>query len=180
MSAEVRRPRQMMCMSSSTPQGTHCASRVHRPDADLQRTAPAVGPRRVRRLLQPAQTPPVPPATTTRSGRPGYCRAGLASSAEEGAQRCDQRVPPASVADPMKSQFRYRATGFEALQALAWRFLVGSCRSDRPVLYARRTGRALQASVGRGAPVSDLVSSAWAGNRSSFGDTGSSPGAAKR
>jgi hypothetical protein len=32
--------------------------------------------------LQPAQTPPVPPATTTRSGRPGYCPAGLASSAK--------------------------------------------------------------------------------------------------
>jgi putative transposase len=45
--------------------------RMHRPDADLRRTAPSAGPRRVRRSLQPAQATPVPPATTARSGRPG-------------------------------------------------------------------------------------------------------------
>ena len=46
--------------------GTHRTSRVHRPDADLRRTAPAIGPRRVRRPLQPAPPAPVPPATTAR------------------------------------------------------------------------------------------------------------------
>ena len=45
---------------------THSTSRVHRPDAHLRRTPPAVGPQRVRRPLQPASAPPVPPATTTR------------------------------------------------------------------------------------------------------------------
>ena len=81
--------------------GTHRANRVHRPDADLRRTAPAVGPRRVRQPLQPAQAPPVPPATTTRPGRPGSCSARLASSEEEGARWRDQRVPPSRIADLM-------------------------------------------------------------------------------
>jgi putative transposase len=45
--------------------------------------------------------PPVPPATTTRSGRPGSCSARLASSAEEGARWRDQRVPPSRIADLM-------------------------------------------------------------------------------
>ena len=49
-----------------------CAPRgpVHRPDADLRRTAPSIGPRRIRRPLQRAQASPVPSATTTRPGRP--------------------------------------------------------------------------------------------------------------
>jgi putative transposase len=46
------------------------ASRVHRPDAHLRRTAPALGPGRVRRPLQRAPPAPVPPATTTRPRRP--------------------------------------------------------------------------------------------------------------
>ena len=78
---------------------THRTSRVHRPDADLRRTAPPVGPRRVHRPLQPAPAAPVPPATTTRSRRPGYRSAGPAGSAAEGARRRDQRVLPGSVAD---------------------------------------------------------------------------------
>ena len=45
---------------------THRTSRMHRPDADLRRTAPSIGPRRVRRPLQPAPPAPVPPATTAR------------------------------------------------------------------------------------------------------------------
>ena len=49
---------------------THSTSRVHRPDAHLRRTAPAIGPRRVRRPLQPAPAPPVPPAAATRPGNP--------------------------------------------------------------------------------------------------------------
>ena len=55
--------------------GTQRTSRVHRPDAHLRRTAPSIGPGRVRRPLQPAPAAPVPPATTTRPGRPSQrCR----------------------------------------------------------------------------------------------------------
>ena len=83
-------------------------SRVHRPDAHLRRTAPSIGPRRVRRPLQPAQAPPVPPATTARSGRPSYSPAGLASPAAEGARRRDQRILPGWVADLMNPQLTPR------------------------------------------------------------------------
>lgn len=41
-------------------------------------------------------SPTNPAAATTRSGRQGYRSAGFASSAEEDAQRRDQRVPPAA------------------------------------------------------------------------------------
>ena len=77
---------------------THSASRVHRPDADLRRAAPSVGPRRVCRPLQPAPAASVPPAATARSGRPGLRAAGPAGSAAEGAGRRDQRVLPGGVA----------------------------------------------------------------------------------
>jgi putative transposase len=69
---------------------THSPSRVHRPDADLRRTAPSIGAQRVCRPLQPAPAAPVPPATTTRRGRPGELAAGLARSAAEDARRPDQ------------------------------------------------------------------------------------------
>src|SRR5258708_1522573 len=78
---------------------THRTNRVHRPDADLRRTAPAVAPRRVRRPLQPAPAPSVPPATAARPERPSQCAAGPAGPAEEGARWRDQRVLPGSVAD---------------------------------------------------------------------------------
>ena len=91
---------------------THRTSRVHRPDADLRRTAPSVGPRRVRRPLQPAPAPPVPPATTTRPRRPGQRSAGPAGSAAEGARRRDQRVLPSRVADLMKPQVRHPCDEF--------------------------------------------------------------------
>jgi putative transposase len=78
---------------------TQRTSRVHRPDADLRRTAPAVGPGPVRRPLQGAQAAPVPPATTTRPGPPSQRCAGLTGSAAEGARRRDQRVLPGGVAD---------------------------------------------------------------------------------
>jgi putative transposase len=65
--------------------------------------------------LQRAQASPVPPATTTRPGRPEQRPAGLAGSAAEGARRRDQRVLPGSVADLMNPQVRHRATGFEAV-----------------------------------------------------------------
>jgi hypothetical protein len=55
-------------------------------------------PPRIRRPLQPAPAPPVPPATTTRRGRPSELAAGLAGSAAESARRRDQRVLPDSVA----------------------------------------------------------------------------------
>ena len=106
--------RELLCREMDT----HGTSRVHRPDADLRRTASSIGPRRVRRPLQPAQAPPVPPATTARSGRPGYSPAGLASSAAEGARRRDQRVLPGWVADLMNPQVKHRAMGFEAVQAI--------------------------------------------------------------
>src|SRR5258707_14314257 len=77
--------------------GTHRTSRVHRPDAHLRRTAPAIGPGPVRRPLQPAPAPSVPPAATARPGRPNRPVAGLAGSAAEGARRRDQRVLPGSV-----------------------------------------------------------------------------------
>jgi hypothetical protein len=99
--------------------GANRAVRVHRPDADLRRTAPSIGPPRIRRPLQRAQASPVPPATTTRPGRPEQRPAGLAGSAAEGARRRDQRVLPGSVADLMNPQVRHRATGFEAVQAAA-------------------------------------------------------------
>ena len=91
--------------------------RVHRPDAHLRRTAPAVGPRRVHRPLQPAPAPPVPPATTARPERPSQRPAGLAGSAAEGARWRDQRVLPGSVADLRNPKVRHPAMGFEAVQA---------------------------------------------------------------
>ena len=56
--------RELLCREM----GTHSTSRVHRPDAHLRRTTPAVSPQRVRRPLplQQASPAPVPPATTTR------------------------------------------------------------------------------------------------------------------
>jgi hypothetical protein len=104
--------------------GAHRASRVHRPDADLRRTAPSIGPPRVRRPLQPAPAPPVAPATTTRPKRPSQRAAGLAGSAAEGARRRNQRVPPGRIAHLMNPQVRHRAMGFEAVQ--------GGCGRGRP------------------------------------------------
>jgi putative transposase len=46
--------------------GAHRTNRVHRPDADLRRTTPSIGPQQVRRSLQRAPPTPVPPATTAR------------------------------------------------------------------------------------------------------------------
>ena len=76
--------------------GTHGTSGVHRPNAHLQRTPPAVRPGPVRRPLQRAPPAPVPPATTTRPRRPGQLPVGPAGSAAQGARRRDQRVPPAA------------------------------------------------------------------------------------
>ena len=79
--------------------GAHRASRVHRPDTHLQRTAPSTGPGRVRRALRPAPPAPVPPATTARPQRPSQPATGLASPAAQGTRRRDQRVLPGGVAD---------------------------------------------------------------------------------
>ena len=98
---------------------THRTSRVHRPDPHLRRTAPSIGPGRVRRPLQPAPPAPVPPATTTRPRRPSRRTAGLARSPAESARRRDQRVLPSGVTDPMNHQIRRRAMSFEAVQAPA-------------------------------------------------------------
>jgi hypothetical protein len=97
--------------------GAHRTVRVHRPDADLRRTAPAVRPRRVRRPLQRAPPAPVPPATATRPRRPSRPSAGLAGSAAEGARWRDQRVLPGGVADLMNPQLKLHAMGFEAVHA---------------------------------------------------------------
>ena len=94
---------------------THRTSRVHRPDADLRRTAPSIGPRRVRRPLQPAPAAPVPPAATARPGRPGQRSAGTAGSAAESPRRRDQRVLPGSVADLMNPQVSSHAISFGAV-----------------------------------------------------------------
>ena len=107
--------RELLCRAV----GAHRAVRVHRPDADLRRTAPSIGPPRIRRPLQRAQASPVPSATTTRPGRPEQRPAGLAGPAAEGARRRDQRVLPGSVADLMNPQVRHRTTGFEAVQGPA-------------------------------------------------------------
>lgn len=90
-------------------------SRAHRPDAHLRRTAPSIGPGRVRRALQPAQAAPVPPATTTRSRRPGRHSAGPAGPAAESARRRDQRVLPGGVTDLMNPKVRHHASSFEAV-----------------------------------------------------------------
>jgi hypothetical protein len=52
--------------------GTHRTSRVHRPDADLRRTAPADSARTVRRPLQRPPPASVPPATTARPRHAGH------------------------------------------------------------------------------------------------------------
>ena len=79
--------------------GAHRTVRVHRPDADLRRMAPAVRSGRVRRPLQRAPPAPVPPATTARSGLPGQPALGLADPAAQGTQRRNQRVPPGRIVD---------------------------------------------------------------------------------
>src|SRR5271157_4150473 len=84
--------------------GTCRTSRVHRPDAHLQRTAPAIGTGRVCRPLPRPPPAPVPPATTTRPRRPGEPAAGPTGPAAEGARRRDQRVLPRGVADLMNTR----------------------------------------------------------------------------
>src|SRR6266536_54038 len=54
--------RELLCREMDT----HRTSRMHRPEADLRRTAPSIGARRVRRPLQRTPPAPVPPATTAR------------------------------------------------------------------------------------------------------------------
>jgi hypothetical protein len=75
-----------------------------------------VASRRVRRPLQRAPAPSVPPATTARPERPTQRAAGPAGSAEKGARRHDQRVLPGSVADLTNPKVRHPAMGFEAVQ----------------------------------------------------------------
>jgi len=67
-----RTPRELLCREM----GTHRTSRVHRPDAHLRRTAPAIGPWPVRRPLQRPPPAPVTSATTTRPRRPSEPAAG--------------------------------------------------------------------------------------------------------
>ena len=82
--------------------GTQRACRVHRPDAHLQRTAPSIGPGRLRRPLQSPPPAPVPPATTARPRRPSRPAAGPAGPPAEIPRRRDQRVLPGCVTDLMK------------------------------------------------------------------------------
>jgi putative transposase len=79
---------------------THSTSRVHRPDAHLRREAPAIGPRRVRRPLQPAPAPSVPPAAPARPGHPDHRPAEPPGPAAEDTRRRDQRVLPCRLAKP--------------------------------------------------------------------------------
>src|SRR5258706_728694 len=99
----------------------HRASRVHRPDAHLRRTAPSIGPWPVRRPLPRAPPAPIPPATATRPRRPSRRSTGPAGPAAESARWPDQRVLPSGLADLMRSQVRSRVIGFEAGQVLAVR-----------------------------------------------------------
>src|SRR6266542_526938 len=88
---------------------THCTDRVHRPDADLRRTAPPLGPTPVSLPLQPAPATPVPPATTTRPAQPSRRPPRTARSAAEGTRRRNQRVLPSRIADLVNPQFTHRA-----------------------------------------------------------------------
>jgi HTH-like domain len=106
--------RELLCRAV----GAYRAVRVHRPDADLRRTAHADGARPVRWPLQQPPPAPIPPATTARPRHTGPRAAHRTGSAAEGARRRDQRVLPGSVADLMNPQVRPRAMGFEAVQAL--------------------------------------------------------------
>jgi hypothetical protein len=105
---------------------THDTSRVHRPDAQLRRTPPAISPRRVRRPLQPAPPPPVLPAATTRPGNPDHHPAEPPGPAAEGTRRRDKRVLPGRLTKTLKPQVKHHATNFGAVQALLrWPIVVG-------------------------------------------------------
>jgi hypothetical protein len=123
----VRRPRRRgsqrpkprvgdMCRRSAGGRGTRAVACPHTVPRK-RRTAPSIGPARVRRPLQPAPAAPVPPATTARPQRPIQRSAELAGSTAESARRRDQRVLPGSVADLINPQVTRHATGFEAVQA---------------------------------------------------------------
>ena len=138
--APVRSPRAKLLRREVDP---HRTSRVHRPDAHLRRTAPSIGPGRVRPALQPAPAPSVPPATTARPRRPSQSSSEPASSAAEGARWRDQRVLPGSVANLMNPQVRHPAMSFEAVQDPAGLFRGHAARlsSRRARWLVRRRSR---------------------------------------
>ena len=108
--------------------GAHRTVRVHRPDADLRRTAPADGARNIRRPLQRPPPAPVPPATATRPRHaPRSTRA-----ATESVRRRDQRVLHSRVNNSTNLQVRQHATGFGAVQAT--RVLRGPASTRRRML----------------------------------------------
>jgi hypothetical protein len=87
--------------------GTNRTSRVHQPDAHLRRTAPSIGPQRVRRPLQPAPAPPVPPPATARPRRAGRRAAQLTGAAPESTRWRNQRVPQSRVNSLVNPQVRH-------------------------------------------------------------------------
>jgi hypothetical protein len=101
--------------------GAHRRVRVHRPDADLSRTAPADGARNARRPRQRPPPAPVPPATTTRPRHAGRPAPRSTRAATESARRRDRRVLQSRVNNFTNLQVRQHATGFGAVQPPAWR-----------------------------------------------------------
>jgi hypothetical protein len=87
---------------------THRTRRMHRPDADLPRTAPAISPPPVRRSLQSAPTTPVPPAATSRPvTHPDHRPGEPAGPAAQATRRRDQRVLAGRITGIAKSQARH-------------------------------------------------------------------------
>ncbi len=97
--------------------GAHRTVRVHRPDADLRRTAPADGARKIRRPLQPPPPAPVPPAATTRPRHAGCRAARRAGATPERTRRRDPRVLHSRISGSTNPHVRRHATNFGAVQA---------------------------------------------------------------
>jgi hypothetical protein len=95
--------------------GAHRTVRMHQPDADLQRTAPADGARNIRRPLQRPPPAPVPPATTTRPRHAGRHAPRSTREATESARRRDQRILQSRVNNFTNLQVRQHATSFGAV-----------------------------------------------------------------
>jgi hypothetical protein len=87
---------------------THRTRRVHRPDADLRRTAPAISPPPVRRSLQSAPATPVPPAATSRPvAHPDHRPGEPAGPAAQATRRRDQRVLAGRITGIANSRARH-------------------------------------------------------------------------
>src|SRR5260370_25555138 len=82
---------------------THRPDGGHRPDADLRRTTPAAGPRRVRGALQRTPTPSQPPAPPAPAGLPRRRPLPEADQAQAGPRRPPQRIRASRVEAQVKS-----------------------------------------------------------------------------